>query len=64
VLEDFVAAGAEGAEIGSCLDAIVEVGDRIPDVGFEQITVRCVAIVQIECSDNDHDDVPVFLLLL
>jgi len=64
VLEDFVAAGAEGAEIGSRLDAIVEVRDRIPDVGFKQITVRCVAIVQIECGDNDHDDVPVFLLLL
>jgi hypothetical protein len=64
VLEDLVAAGAEGAEIGSRLDAIVEVRDRIPDVGFKQIAVRRVAIVQIECGDNDHDDVPVFLLLL
>jgi hypothetical protein len=62
VLEDFVAAGAKGAEIGSGLDAIVEVRDRVPDVGFKQITVRRVTIVQIECGDHDHDDVPEFFI--
>ena len=62
MLKDFVAAGAKGAEIGSRLDAIVEVSDRIPDIGFKKVTVRCVAIVQIECGDHDHDDVPVFFI--
>jgi hypothetical protein len=63
VLEEFVGAQAKCLEIGLGMNAGVEISDCVSDIGFKQIAVLRVALVQIKGSDDFHDELTVLFMI-
>jgi hypothetical protein len=62
VLEEFVGAQAECLEVGLSINPGVEISDCVSDIGFKQIAILRMALIQIKGGDYFHDEFTVLLM--